>query len=60
MMCSFYYSFALRVVGYPYMVGNFPMCVESFELWPSEGRAIVSFYFLGNAHDAKNGEHMVN
>jgi hypothetical protein len=36
------------------------MCVESFELWPSEGRAIVSFYFLGNAHDAKNGEHMVN
>jgi hypothetical protein len=42
------------------MMGNFPACAEGFELRASEGRAIISFYLLRNAHDGKGGEHMVN
>ena len=42
------------------MMGNFPVCAEGFELRASEGRAIISFYLLRNAHDGKGGEHMVN
>ena len=42
------------------MMGNFPVCAEGFELRASEGRAIISFYLLRNAHDGKGGEHMMN
>jgi len=52
-MCSFYYSLALRVVGNLCMVGNFPMCAEGFELRANEGRSIISFYLLRNAHNGK-------
>ena len=53
-MCSFYYSLALGVLG------NFPVCAEGFELRASEGQAIISFYLLRNAHEGKDGEHMMN
>ena len=56
-MCSFYYSFTLRVVGNSRMMGNFPMCPEGFELRASEGRAVISFHVLRNAYDGKGGEH---
>lgn len=52
-MCYFYYSLVLRVVGYPCMVGNFPMSAEGFEMKGCEGRVIISFYLLRNAHDGK-------
>ena len=59
-VCSLYYSLALEIVGNSHMMGNFPVHAEGFELRASEGRAIISFYLLRNAHDGKGGEHMVN
>ena len=58
-MCSLYYSLALEIVGNSHMMGNFPVHAEGFELRASEGRAIISFYLLRNAHDDKSGEHLV-
>ena len=52
--------FLLFLVGNSCMMGNFPVCAEGFELRTSEGRAIISFYLLRNAHDGKGGEHTVN
>ena len=57
---SFLFSLTLRVVGNSHMVGNFSLCVEGFVWRASEGRAIINFYLLRNAHDGKGGEHMVN
>jgi hypothetical protein len=42
------------------MMGNFPVCGEDFELGASEGRAIISFYLMRNAHDGKGEKQMVN
>jgi hypothetical protein len=41
------------------MMGNFPVHAEGFEFRASEGRAIISFYLLRNAHDDKSEEHLV-
>ena len=59
-MCSFYHSLSLRVLGVPFTTGNFLVFEEDFELRASEGRDIIRFYLLRNAHDGNSEEHVVN